>query len=253
MRHTTTEKLKNCIRPFYFKYILKKKPIYECPICGYQGGFKDKRISQKPNLVRINSKCPGCSSSERHRMMHLILQELFGQQDRAGKSILHIAPEDCLKGQISSYFETYHTADLLKSDVNFNEDIQSMSFADCSYDAVLVSRVLTIPPNLDASLNEISRILCKGGIALIAEIYKHERTREFGKMINGRSREIGIGLISKLKEHFDKVDCRTSNRYDARFQLNNMIIMNHHAHDDFPDLVRIPGIGFSELVAVCHA
>lgn len=253
MRHTTTEQLKNWIRPFYFKNILKKKPIYECPICGYQGGFKDKRISRKPNLVRINSKCPGCASSERHRMMHLILQELFGQRNRAGKSILHIAPEDCLKDQISSYFETYHTADLLKSDVDFNEDIQSMSFTDCSYDAVLVSRVLTIPPNLDASLSEINRILRKGGIALIAEVYKHERIREFGKMVNGRSREIGVELISKLEEHFDKVDCQLSDHYDTRFQLNNMIVLNDHFHDDFPDSVRIPGIGFSELVAVCHA
>lgn len=250
MRSAHTEKLKGIIRPFFYKLLKKTGESYLCPICGYQGPFKDKRISKQPDLVRIDSKCPKCASNERHRMMHLVFNDVFDNTAKKGKSVLHIAPEECLKGLIADKFETYHTADLLKKDVDFNEDVQAMSFNDNSYDCVVISRVLTIPPDLDASLSEIRRILKPGGLAVIAEIYKHENTKEFGKMINERSREIGIDLIDKLDEVFDEVECFSSNQYNEQFQLANKMVLNGQPTDAFPDKVKINNVGFSELVAI---
>ena len=252
MRHPLSEKLKRLIRPLQYKIFHRSGMRFSCPICGYQGSFKNKRISPSPNILRINSKCPSCASTERHRMMHLVVDELFKDWKPETKSLLHIAPEQCLKNVLSERFGTYHTADLLKKDVDFNEDIQNMSFKNESYDCVVVSRVLTIPPDLEASLREIQRILRPDGLAIIAEIYKHDEIQEFGSMVDGRSRKIGIGLLEKLTQYFDHVDCYLSNRYDAKYQLANMMLLDGKPLDNFPEKVRIPGIGFMELVAVCH-
>ncbi|WP_299871911.1 class I SAM-dependent methyltransferase [uncultured Cocleimonas sp.] len=250
MRNAHTEKLKGIIRPFFYKLFKQSGKSYLCPICGYQGPFKDKRISKQPDLVRIDSKCPKCASNERHRMMYLVFNEVFNAAETQGKSVLHIAPEDCLKDLVAEKFETYHTADLLKQDVDFNEDVQAMSFNDNSYDCVVISRVLTIPPDLDASLSEIHRVLKPGGLAVIAEIYKHEETKEFGKMINERSREIGIDLIDKIDTVFDEVECFSSNRYDEQYQLANKMVLDGQPTDNFPDKVKINNVGFSELVVI---
>lgn len=250
MRNARTEKLKSIIRPFFYKLFKQSGKSYLCPICGYQGSFKDKRISKKPDLVRIDSKCPKCASNERHRMMHLVFNDIFNAAEKKGKSVLHIAPEECLKDLVADKFETYHTADLLKQDVDFNEDVQAMSFSDESYDCVVISRVLTIPPDLNASLSEIRRVLKPGGLAVIAEIYKHEETIEFGKMINDRSREIGIDLIDKLKNVFDDVECYSSNQYEEQYQLANQMVLNGQPTDAFPDKVKINNVGFNELVVI---
>jgi SAM-dependent methyltransferase len=253
MRQAWSEKLKQRIRPALFRLIGGGREHFTCPICNYHGPFKDKLITKSPPVVRRSSKCPGCTATERHRMMFLVLRELFADWDAAGKSLLHIAPEECLRPHLTRHFETYHTADLLRNDVDFNEDIQAMSFADGSYDCVLVSRVLTIPPDLERSVAECRRILKPGGLAIIAEIHKHEKTLTFDGMINHRSREIGIDVIDLYKDHFRKVDLYLSNRYDAEYQLINLMVAAGRPQDDFPAEVRVPGRGFQELVAIGHA
>lgn len=252
MRHPWTERLKSQIRPLFFKLFKGKSAQYHCPICGYRGPFKDKKIDASKGIVRVDSKCPSCTSTERHRMLHLVLEELFAEWNGEGKSILHIAPEDCLKPMLSGHFSTYETSDLLRSDVDHKEDIQNMSFADNSYDCVLVSRVLTIPPDLDACIRECRRIVRPGGIAIIAEIYKHSETQEFGEMINGRSREMGIDALGLYRKHFASVDLYLSDRYPAEYQLINNMVVDGTPEDNYPSQVRVPGKGFMDLVAICH-
>ena len=247
-----TERLKHTIRPMFYRVVFPQKEQFECPICSYRGPFKDKRVSRKPDVVRADSKCLGCDAAERHRMMHLVIGDVLENWDAGNKSLLHIAPEACLKDRLSNLFGVYHTADLFQPGVDFKEDIQAMSFADASYDCVLVSRVLTIPPDLNASVRELRRILKPGGIAIIAEIYSHEKTIEFGEMRASRSRQIGVDLLDLYSEHFHRVVPVLSSRYDAKYQLTNRILKNGKPADDYPNLIRVPGVGFMDLVAVCH-
>jgi len=184
--------------------------------------------------------------------MSLVIDEVFGNWNAHEKSILHIAPEECLKPQLVQLFGTYHTADLLAKNVDFNEDLQCLSFPDASYDVVLVSRVLTIPPDLDACLDEMARILKPGGLAMVAEIFTHEETVEFGEMRKSRSREIGIDLLSKLARRFESIACYFSDQYPAEYRLNNKMMLDGQPKDDYPMLVRIPNVGFKDLVAVCR-
>ncbi len=252
MRHAFTERIKQSLRPALYRALYRRREQFDCPICGYHGPFKDKRVSHDPDVVRADSKCPGCGAAERHRMLRLVIRDVLQPHGSPQKSLLHIAPELCLRDWLSALYGTYHTADLFQPGVDFREDLQALSFPDASYDCVVVSRVLTIPPDLNACIREIRRVLKPGGIALIAEIYSHENTVEFGRMIESRSREIGMDLLDLYAQHFPRVETVLSSRYDGRFQLANRILRNGVPADKFPAEIRIPETGFMELVAACH-
>lgn len=252
MVHAVAERLKHAIRPTLYRVAYPQKHHFECPVCGYAGPFKDKRVSRQPDIVRADSKCLGCGAAERHRMLRLVLNDVFAEWDPSDRSMLHIAPEPCLRQWLAPRFNVYHTADLFLPDVDFKEDIQALSFEDGRYDCVLISRVLTIPPNLDACIRELRRILRPGGLAIIAEIYSHEKTVEFGEMRAGRSREVGVDLLDRYAEHFAQVEPFLSSRYDAKYQLANLILKDGQPADDYPELVRVSGKGFMDLVAVCR-
>ena len=71
-------------------------------------------------------------------------------------------------------------------------------------------------------------------------------------MINARSRETGVDLLDELEQRFTSVEKFISDRYDENYQLVNRILVNGSPKDDFPDLVKVAGVGFKDLVAVCR-
>ena len=252
MRKRWTEQLKGLLRPVIYRVFSRDKASFDCPICGYHGPFKDKRVSKKPDLVRLDSKCLGCGSAERHRIQYLVLREILKDWNSEAKSMLHIAPEFCLQPILKENFGTYHTADLFAPNVDFKEDIQKMSFEDGTYDAVMVSRVLTIPPDLKASIREIRRVLKPGGIAIVAETYTHDNNVEYGEMREGRSRQIGLDTLGLLRSQFSQVEHFDSFRYDSKYQLINKTTLDGKPMDDYPEVIRVPNNGFMDLVAVCR-
>ncbi len=252
MRHRITEQLKHWLRPVLFRRLHRSAPSFECPICSYRGPFKPKRERRDPRIVREHSKCVSCGASERHRMQHLLIAELLASWDTRHKSVLHIAPEFCLQPALQSRFDTYHTADLFRNDVDFKEDIQKMSFPDASYDCVVVSRVLAMPEDLGACIREVRRILKPGGVALLCEAYTREDTRMIQVRKTEAYREIGVDAFQLYRSHFDVVEGWASDRYDAKHQLVNRMSRDGEVIDAYPDAVRVPGVGYQELVAVCR-
>lgn len=253
LEQTFVGRFKSVIRPFFSRILMAGKPSFTCPVCAHVGPFKDKKVRRLSDITRLHSKCMKCGATERHRMMFLVLQEVLKPIKKGENKILHIAPESSLKAILSSHYEIYHTSDLFKPYVDFNEDIQAMSFPDGSYDAVLESRVLTIPPDLEASLKELRRILKPGGIAILAETYTLPQTTEHAVKTDEHSRELGIDLLDRYRSHFSKVDLYLSDRYDEKYQLANITVKNGETFADYPEEVRIPGKGQMELVVVCTA
>ncbi|WP_437184937.1 class I SAM-dependent methyltransferase [Planctomicrobium sp. SH668] len=247
-----SERLKQIFRPTFYRTFYPNKPVFECPNCGYVGPFKSKPVKRFDQVKRINSKCLGCACLERHRMLSLVFDELYPQPSES-KSILHIAPELCLQPKLRGLFGTYHSCDLYMPGVDFVEDMQKMSFADATYDCVFIARVLTIPPDLDACLSEMRRVLKPGGVAVIAEIHTLENTLEYGEMRGGRSRVLGTDFFDHCRQYFSKVEEWTGDRYDAKYQLINYMIDHGVANDKFPEKIRVKGVGYQEIVAICQA
>lgn len=252
MRQRWTEAVKGLVLPFLFKTFHQGKRAFECPICGYHGPFKDKRISRTPDVVRADAKCVKCGGVERHRLQRLVIDEVLPAWGAAQKKLLHIAPEFCLQPRLTSLFNVYHTADLFRSDVDFKEDIEKMSFADGTYDCVYVSRVLVDIPHYEPAVREVRRILKPGGLAILSEAYLHEKTVEFAQRRGNRAREMGLDALDYYGRHFASVERFLSNRYDPKYQLLDRIRTDGQPSDDFPQAVCARGEGCMELVAVCR-
>jgi len=253
MSEAWLKKMKQTICPLLYNMVFVSGPKYRCPICGYYGHFKNKVLNRNPRRVRIDSKCLRCGASERHRMMYLVIENLAETLDFKNQTVLHIAPEACLKTQLTGLFKRVDTADLFMKTVDFKEDLQKMTFPDNSYDWVVVSRVLSVPPDLNACLDELRRVVRPGGGVVVAETYTCDKTLEYEEMVDFRSRIIGLTLLDKLKARFQTVEKHLSNRYAEEYQLINQIVESGDPKDDYPELVRCPDVGFSELVVVCYA
>ena len=239
------------MRPVWYKLTKPGQPVFECPICHKTGPFKSKRIRQKPPVTRKHSKCLSCGAVERHRMLSLVLGELLAVKDFPRKSVLHVAPESCMKKLLVSSFDNYETLDLFMDHVDHKEDLQNMSLDDSIFDCVIVSRVLTAPPDLNACLSEIHRILKPRGVVIISEPLLHKKTIDRIDKRDSRARELGLDFIEVLKTQFQRVELFLSDRYDAKHQLNNIIDTDPQNAVDYPELVDIPGMGYKEIVLVC--
>lgn len=252
MRQRWSETIKGALRPWLYRTFARGKPVFECPICSYRGPFKDKRLSRSPAVVRADAKCLGCGAVERHRLQWLVIEEVLPGWNPGQKSVLHMAPEFCLQPLLRELFGTYHTADLFRKDVDFQENIEKMSFPDSSYDCVFVSRILVDIDHLEPAVSELRRILKPGGRAFIAEAYTRKQTVEFSPRCGERAREMGLDALDLYARHFARVDQYLSSRYDPKYQVFDRVRVNGQVKDDYPEGVCAPGIGCMEVVAVGH-
>ena len=243
--------IKNRLRPAWYKLARHGQPVFECPICAKTGPFQSKRLRKNPPATRRHSKCLSCGSVERHRMLHLVLRDLLDNREPLAESVLHIAPERCMRKLLASSFERYETLDLFMDDVDHKENLQHTTLADATYDFVVLSRVLTAPPDLDACLAEIHRVLKPDGFAVISEPLLHETTTSRLDSRQSRVRELGLDFIDLLEARFRHVDLFLSDRYDANYQLNNLIDTGTQPAVAYPERVRISGQGYREIILVC--
>ncbi len=252
MRQRWSERVKSAIRPTVMRALKPGAERYRCPVCGYLGPFKAKRLSRKPAVVRLHSKCPRCTAVERHRLQSLTLDRVLESWAPAGKSLLHVAPEDCLRDRLRGAFAVYNTMDLFRDDVDFREDLQRMSFADASYDVVFVSRVLTIPPDLGACLDEIRRVLKPGGVAMLSEFIDREKTEPDPRPETEAARFLGMEFFDDLRARFGRVELLRSADFPAEYQTESVIMRDGAPMDSAPDFVRAPGRGVQGVVALCY-
>lgn len=198
-------------------HLTKKK--FECPICAYHGPFED--INSDTGLRRY-AKCPKCGSLERHRLQYLVAHSIFASLPTSHMTMLHFAPEAFLKAFFSQQFFKYETADLSMEGVDHRVDLQSLPFADATYDVVFASHVLEHIPDDKKAIQEIRRILRPNGIALLPVPIISEITVEYTEPSPNEHchvRAPGLDYYDRFVPYFTRVEKYVSDAFPEKYQL----------------------------------
>jgi SAM-dependent methyltransferase len=148
--------------------------------------------------------CPNCYSDVRHRLLMAALshlQEFSMEKLVNNKNVLHFAPEPQISAKFQHAARTYVTADFHRPDVDRNLDITRMnSIQDESFDLVVACDVLEHVDDRVA-LMELSRILVKGGTAILTVPQKDHAdvTYEDDTITTPEARERAFGQSDHLR------------------------------------------------------
>src|SRR6478752_3787692 len=77
-----------------FRLLNGRKANYDCPICGYRGPFRD--VIGRWTAKR-DTECARCGSTERTRMLWVVLDQALGALEGRPERAIHFAPEALLR------------------------------------------------------------------------------------------------------------------------------------------------------------
>lgn len=119
--------------------------------------------------LRKNALCPGTLSLERHRLLWLYLENETDFLQRP-LSVLHVAPEQAFYKKFKSFNHwNYITTDLNSPLASVKADICNLPFDENTFDFILCNHVLEHIPDDRKAMEELHRVLKKGG-TLIAQV-----------------------------------------------------------------------------------
>jgi SAM-dependent methyltransferase len=136
---------------------------YYCPIC--ENGYR--RFLPGPDKIRSNSKCPGCSSLERHRLLWLLLKSEKNIQSSEIR-LLNIAPDYATQNKLKKLINIdYTSVDLDSPLANHKADLTNLKFHSDTFDAILCYHVLEHIEDDSKAMTELFRVLKPGGWAIL--------------------------------------------------------------------------------------
>jgi SAM-dependent methyltransferase len=191
-----------------------RSPAWHCPICASRRRFLHV-------LGRRWAMCWACGALERHRLLWLVLSELLAHPGASAWRVLHMAPEFQISRALATMCRSYVTADLERSDVAIRCDLTALPFRDESFDLVIACHVLEHIKNDREAVNEIARVLCRGGIASVPIPIEAERTIEYPTpQERGHVRAPGLDYYEdRLGSLFTEIRIFTSSDYPWEYQL----------------------------------
>ena len=218
-------------RPFLIRVSYLVKPIialflkgskYTDPIDGKSFrtflpyGYENPR----PNVL-----APGTLSLERHRLLWLYLKNettLFTKPHK----LLHFAPEQAFLKRFKKLSNIdYTTTDLLSPIADVKADICDLPFEDNSFDFILCNHVLEHIPDDTKAMQELHRVLSKGGTAIlqIPQDLNRETTFEDDSITDPKERAEIFGQYDHLRvyglDYFKKLR-------DIGFQVEEVYYTN---------------------------
>ena len=130
-------------------------------------------------VSRPNALCPGTLSLERHRLLWLYLQRKTTLLKNKLK-VLHIAPEQVFYSRFKSFNHwDYTTTDLYSPMADVKADICDLPFKDVTFDLILCNHVLEHIPDDIKAMEELYRVLKKGGTLIARVPLEAERPTTF--------------------------------------------------------------------------
>ncbi len=228
------------------------KEKFTCPVCGYNGSFKDIK---RPTGIRKHAECPQCGSLERHRIQYLVVNDVLNSINYSSLKMLHFAPEPFFRDFFSTRFGQYETADLNISGVDHNVDLQKLPFEDQSYDFVFASHVLEHIPNDEKAISEIRRILKPNGIAILPVPIVAEKTIEYPEPNPHESYHVrapGFDYFDRYDQYFSKVDKTSSDSLPSRYQLFCYENRSQWPTEECPLRLPMQGEKHIDIIPVCY-
>jgi SAM-dependent methyltransferase len=193
------------VRPFIAFYL--KGNAYTDPIDGKS--FR-KFLPYGYGIQRPNVLSPSTLSLERHRLLWLYLNNetnFFSEK----KKVLHMAPEQCFLKRFRKLNHDYITADLYSPIADVKADITKLPFEDDSFDVVFCNHVLEHIPDDTKAMQELYRVMKKGGMGIfqIPQDLNRETTFEDDSITDPKERAKIFGQYDHVRvygrDYFDKL------------------------------------------------
>jgi len=162
---------------------------------------------------RENALSPSTLSLERHRLMWLFLKEEtpFFDTDKKLK-VLHIAPEQCFLSIFRKQKNLdYITSDLESPIADVKADICNLPFHENQFDVIFCNHVLEHIPDDKKAMQELYRVLKKGGFGIfqIPQDLSREKTFEDNTITDQKERTKIFGQYDHVRvygrDYFNKL------------------------------------------------
>lgn len=174
------------VKKIYFKLFRKKKykvELYYCPVCKnkiekflplpkmYEENSNKYGFKHFYNLETLSNKyhCPKCGASDRTRFYTMYIDKyVLNKRDKCLK-LLHFSPERQLLEKLKNLKNIeYYSADISSKAVDYNIDITDMKEINAeTFDCFICSHVLEHVEDDKKALNELFRILKRGGWGIL--------------------------------------------------------------------------------------
>ncbi len=161
---------------------------------------------------RSNVLAPGTLSLERHRLLWLYLNEETNFF-RDKLKVLHIAPEQAFYKRFKQMSNLHYvTADLHSPLADVKADITKLPFSDNEFDVIFCNHVLEHIPDDTKAMNELYRVLKKGGwgIFQVPLDRTREKTYEDFSISDPKERTVHFGQYDHVRvygqDYFSKLE-----------------------------------------------
>lgn len=195
---------------------------------------------------RENVLSPSTLSLERHRLLWLYLKnetDFF----TAPKKVLHFAPEQAFYKRFRKQKNlNYTTTDLNSPLADVKADICNLPFEDNSFDVILCNHVLEHIPDDTKAMQELYRILKKGGMAIlqIPQDLSREKTFEDNSITDKKER-------AKIFGQYDHVRIYGKDYFNKLRSIGFRVIEEDYTNKISPKLVDKYRLAKGEIIPVC--
>lgn len=195
---------------------------------------------------RDNVLSPSTLSLERHRLLWLYLQnetDFF----TAPKKVLHFAPEQAFYKLFRKQKNIdYTTTDLNSPLADVKADICNLPFKDNEFDVIFCNHVLEHIPDDTKAMQELYRVLKKGGIAIlqIPQDLSREKTFEDNSITDPKER-------AKIFGQYDHVRIYGRDYFDKLRSIGFTVIEEDYTKKITPELVDKYRLAKGEIIPVC--
>lgn len=157
---------------------------YECPVCGFHASKFIPVHSEESHL------CPRCGSIERKRLLWLYLSQELKVRNKNNLRVLHFSPSSALRRNFEGMKNIeYHPTDIFNPLIKNRFDITQLPFAENYFDLIICYHVLEHVTDDRKAMQELCRVLKRGGVALLQVPFSENETLEDFSVTTSKERK----------------------------------------------------------------